>query len=583
MRRLGLPLHFCCLVVIVAVWSPASARAYVLPPCTSAEFRTIFDQIAESQLALDRSLGSVDALLEFARSQIDARDTGVPDCADAFAHKRLVAELIGDFIGRSALALGDVAAEEDPYRLLLASDQERIEDLAARVLGVDRGAAPQPSERRTPKCAADQLEALEELLSEFLALLESETDQTLRAINARLRWREVNVAQVPICTEGVELALLLSGAATESAAALAVSLVAPDGANLYDRPLAESRERLLEFQLALDERRALFPEGSTRSTALPACSLSELSQAFGSLMPDYSNLLARSQMMASAAGLQSYSEAFIDYRRENLSGLPACAEAFAAGWEVRQLLGDMVSAAARRILEPSADSSLTMSKLEDGAARAASMIDSMASRLEGEEFATDSTSLESAVACSRAELLVLQVYLAPAFHEFVGAALATETGAQAAGLSERSLEFRDLLWRELPRCAEAMELGLAMRRVAADFSAMFWLETAGLPADEILQTRAVIADISWIAARVEAIDAGGVSAYRSGKTYYISAERGANIRDCGSTDCAIVATALRGEPIRVADDSGSWYQVSLPNDQVGYIAGFLVSETRNDA
>ncbi len=583
MRRIAVPLPLYCFLILLAVAGPVQTQTYELPPCTRAEFRTIFDQIAENQLEFGMTISSVDDLLDFARTRIENREDDPPDaplCADAFAYQRLIAELTGDFIGRTALELGDVPAVENPYRLHLESDQERIEDLAARMLNIDRSKAPPPSERSTSKCARDQLIELEDMLAEFLTLLGADPAETIPAIDALLRWRDEHISQAPMCSAGIELVLLLSAVATDAAAMHALATVAPDEEHPYESPLAENEDRLREWRTQLEERRARYSaESSTTYAALPACSLTELADAYDKLMPEYTDLLQRGRQTTSASDLQGYSEAYIDYRRTNLAHLPACAEAFAAAWEVRQLLGDLISGAAQDMLATPASDDPFSDRLEEGSEQAARMIDSMASQLEDAGGALGATVVETAAACNRAELLLLGAYLLPEFRDFGEAALSTVNSDGVFKLTDRSLYFRDMLWRELPRCAEAIELGLVMRRVAADFIAMLWLEAADLPVDEIPQLQAVIEDMTWLLVRAEEIDAGSAAAVSSGKTYYISAGRGANIRACGSTDCAIVTTLPNGQKIDVADDSGAWYQVNLPNNQVGYIASFLVSNS----
>ncbi|MCY3832203.1 MAG: SH3 domain-containing protein [Chloroflexi bacterium] len=584
MRRLAITTQFYCLLLLLAVAKPLTARAYDLPPCTSAEFRTLFDQIAESQIELGRTISSVDGLLDFAQAEIDSRDDQPPEappCADAFAYQRLVIELTGDFIGRTALDLAEVPEGDNPYRLHLTGDQERLEGLAAAMLGTDRSDVPEPAKRNTAKCGLGQLTALEDLRAELAALLDGDGDQPLSVIDELLNWREENIRRAPVCTDGIELAMLLSAAATDAAAMTAIDLVAPELGNPYESPLAESEDRLSEWQVNLEERRARYSaETSTVSAALPTCSVTELALAYDKLMPEYTDLLQRGRRIQTAADLQGYNEAYFHYRSRNLAYLPPCAEAFAAAWEVRQLLGDLVSAAARGTVELSGDDSPYKARLEAGSALTAQMIDSMASRLEGAGVVPGETRAETAAACDRGEILVLHLYLVSEFHAFVDAALSAETSADIEKLAERSFDFRDMLWRELPRCAEAIELGLLMRRAAADFIAMLQLEAVGLPIEDIRQAQSLVDDITRLSTRADEIGADAASATQSGKSYYISAGRGANIRACGSTDCDILATLANGQKIDVADDSGAWYKVNLPNNQVGYIAGFLVSKTR---
>lgn len=579
MSRIAIPVPLYCLLVLLIVLAPGQARAYELPPCTGAEFRAIFDQIAESQLEAGVSIGTLAELFVIAGEKIEARDYRRPElalCADEFFYRQLVGALSGDFIGRAVLDLGDVPAEENPYRVQLESDLERIEGMAGQMLSVDRNAAPEPLERKSPKCALGQLTTMQGLLAEFEALLESDVDEALANIAALLRWREARLSQAPMCSDGVELALFLSAAATDASAMWTIVHVAPFVENPYDSLLADGESRIDEWRSRINERLAHYNGVSAATGGLPNCSEAELAHAYAQLMPEYSDLLQGGRKIESAAELKSYSEAYFDYRRTNLAQLPVCEAVDALGWEVRQLLGDLIVAAARDLVDTGGGSRIKQA-LDADSVGVARMIDGMASELEGAAIVPGAGRIETAAACRGTEVLVLQIYVLPAFHDFVAAALATETSAELESLSERSLAIRDMLWRELPRCAEAMELGLLMRRVAADFSAMLWLELAGLPVTEIPQVGAVIDNMSRILERAEALSAEAFSVGQSSKTYYISAGRGANIRACGSTDCAIVETVLRGDAISVIDDSGAWYKLRLPNNQIGYIASFLAS------
>ena len=157
------------------------------------------------------------------------------------------------------------------------------------------------------------------------------------------------------------------------------------------------------------------------------------------------------------------------------------------------------------------------------------------------------------------------------------AALSLQAPGGLPALVERSLELRELLWLELPRCAEALEAGLAMRRVAADLVALIGLEAAGIPAIDVPYLHGVAADLSWLAARLNELTGDLGSTAHAGTPYYIIAERGANIRGCASTDCPVIATVIAGDTVYAADDSGAWYQLNLPDNRTGYIASFLLS------
>ncbi len=566
---------------------PLHAQDNALPPCTRAEFLDIFNLAAEYQLELASDINGIDSLLSNSRLQRDKRQNSLsqlPACADAIDYQRLVIELTGDFIGRNALDIAKIPEAENPYRVNLAGDQERIEELVSAMLSIDRSQVATATQRSLPHCDTDELAGLGELVEALLKLLDTsdagdDLGYHLLAIDARLQWREDQLQQVPACAEGVELALLMSAAATESATSFAIASMATDNDNPYTGIAAESIARLANWQdqLAIDQ--AELSQQSFSSNGLPSCTLDELSLAFDKLMPEYSNLLEDARQMTSATDLMRYSEDFFRFRATNLAQLPLCAEAYTVGWEVRQLLGDLVPASALDLVDLAGSRDPFTENLSDGTIRVAHLIDGLAKRLEGANGPSSSAANSNAAACSRTDIQFLQFYLLPDFYELNEAALSMKTWEALFDLVDLSLGFRDLLWRELPRCTEALELGLVMRRIAADFVALVWLEVAGLPAVEIPHLQTVVKDLNWFSTQSDVLFAEFESVSSAGNSYYIIAERGVNIRACGSTECAIVATALRGDTIQVVDNSASWYRVNLPDDQVGYIASFLVSKT----
>ena len=556
-------------------------------PCTRAEFLTIFKQTADLQLALDTTLATVEDLLRFSETAIaDRRNqlSAPPDCADALSYQRLTIEVTGDFIARQALDLANVPQADNPYRLPFAGEQDRIGASLSAMLSLDRSEAPAVEERSLPDCSGDELDELDELVSELLTLLDgSETGADLAyallAIDARLLWREEALPGRPSCAEWVALLPRLSAAATDSAAAFAIAAIADSADNPFASLAAGHTNRL---RLWLSPAGAAFsvPSGATiASSGLPACSPDELAQAYDSLTPDFDDLLDSAGRISDISDLQQYSETYLQFRAAQLTDLPPCAEAFAVGWQARQLLGDLALWAALDLVNSVGAQNLDRKSLEDDGARVAAVIESLASQMDGINGLSVRMPAASLLACSRSEIYFLYYYLLPEFDDFSFAALSLTTPGGLPALVERSLDLRDLLWLELPRCAEALDIGLVMRNIAADLVALIGLEAAGITAIDVPYLHGVAADMALLAARIKEVAGDMGSATRAGARYYIIAERGANIRSCASTECPVIATALRGDAVYAADDSGAWYQLNLPDQQTGYIAGFLLSST----
>lgn len=568
-----------CLLLVLLIAAPA----FALEPCTRDEFLAIFKLAAERQLVLGTTFDTVEDLLSFSQSAVaDRQDSlsALPTCADALDYQRLSIEVTGDFIARQALKLANVPQGDNPYRLRFAGETERIGDALAAMLSLDRSEANAAEARSLPDCGDDDISQLDEVVSELLTLLDSseasdDLAYALLAIDARLLWREDALQSRPACAEWVELLPVLSAAATDSAADYAIAAIAADRDNPFTG-LAAGHIARLQHWLSPAGPALSAPSGATiRSSGLPACSAEELSLAYDRLTPDFATLLESARRIKDISDLQRYSEAYLQFRAAELAALPLCAEAFAVGWDARQLLGGHAAWAALNLVAAASEAN----PLAEDSARVAEAIDGLASRVESLKGLSRRAPEASLLGCGRIEILFVRSYLMPEFAAFSQAALTLQTPEGLPALVERSLELRDLLWLELPRCAEALEVGLVMRSVAADLVALIGLEAAGLSAIEVPYLNGVAADMAWLAARLNELTGDLGSAARAGTRYYVIAERGANVRGCASTDCPVVATVLAGDTVYAADDSGAWFQLNLSDKEIGYIASFLVSST----
>lgn len=187
--------------------------------------------------------------------------------------------------------------------------------------------------------------------------------------------------------------------------------------------------------------------------------------------------------------------------------------------------------------------------------------------------------IAGAPSCDDADHLFFYVYLIPEFWRFTDATLSLSQPDEVAAFIDMSYAFRRLIWANLPRCADALEMGLIMRSVAADTAAMLALELAGAPAQDSPYLPKIAADIERFSEWADQFNATCGAVNSATTTYYVVAENIANIRACASTSCIIVTTASRGQRLDVVDDLSNWYEVILPSCETAYIAGFLASQT----
>lgn len=304
---------------------------------------------------------------------------------------------------------------------------------------------------------------------------------------------------------------------------------------------------------------------------LPACSESELRRSHEAFMPTFSGLLRGEQ--DTVAELAQFNAASLQFRSEQLTQLPVCAEAWALSWQLARYLDEQVLHSAGQLAGAG-------SLAADGALdrmSAARLLDSLAQRLERADAAAAPAASQPPV-CDEVQLLRLQLYLIPAYDRLLAATFAAKSAGDAQQLRRQLLELQEWLWRDLPRCIPALELGVVMRRSAADAVNMLWMELAGLPAADIPQLQQLARDLRWVTAQRNALPVQLEAVDRSAPPvgYFVAAAGGANIRSCASTDCAIMLTAASGQALTVLEASGDWYTLQLADGNVGYIAEFLV-------
>ena len=585
MRRLAILVN----LILMSLSSAVLAEDSALPICTDEEFRDVFDLIVEHQLVFDGdiSMARMQNLVNSAQMpRGDGLRTQLPRCADAIAIQRLLIQLGGDALGRAALESVGLPAGENPYLLRLPNSQARIEDLLSTMLGVDRSAAPLPLERELPACDLADLSLLVVVAAAFLDLDPTSGEganpaQSIDAINRILQWREDNIPLLPLCAESIDLVQAMSAAATDSAAANAFAFAGLSAERNPFPPLLETGAKTVtnwldQWAAAVADQAAAAPAGSTSDGRLAPCSPSDLPAGFEALQSEYAPLLVRAN---TSANLADDGAAQIAFRQSRLAQLPICEEAFALRWFSMEALAD---ATLRRAVDGGAPAAIIESRpavIGDSEVRAANLWTNLENLLARGERRQGELIGAAAPKCSDADELFVLSYLLPEFWEFTDAALAITQPYEVAALVNQSYAFRQLLWTHLPRCDDALAMGLLMRAIAADIVAMLALELAGLPAAEIPYLPKISRDMErffdWIGEFYSVC--GNVNGATT--TYYVIAENIANVRACASTNCNIVTTASRGQRLDVVDASSNWYEIILPNCETAFIAGFLASQT----
>lgn len=570
----------------------AQADEYQLPICTDAEFLTFFNMIVDYQVQFDGMIRSASDLRSATEALIVNRDEGLaqkPSCADAIAIQRLLIQLSGDSLARAALELADLPADENPYLTHLEEDQQRINSLVTAMLATDRSNAPPPGQRSFPPCASEDLSALDDASAAFLDLYKAtsagaEPSESLAAIERLLRWRQEILPRLRQCAESIELIHALSAAATDTAAFKAfryggVSARANPFPQLISADIANVTDWTEQRQIARAAQAASSAGAYEGQRSLPNCAAAALSRTKDALLSAVAALTLRGAASDSIVDTLEFSNDAVDFRAYGLAGLPTCAEAFDARWWIAEVLADVPVRAALAEGAGASQGRRLRAAMDVHDLR----LEAALSRLEGANADSSRRASarrgDSAPSCGDGDHIIVFSYFIPKFWQLTDKALRATRQEDVYDLIAQSYDFRRLLWDYLPRCADALEMGLLMRSIAADAAVSLALELAGAPVLRIPQLQTIGRDMERFFDLISQFYTTCGNINGAAKTYFVVAENIANVRSCASTNCHIVTAFTRGQRLDVVDDMNSWYQIVLPTCETAYIAGFLASQT----
>ncbi|MCY3833621.1 MAG: SH3 domain-containing protein [Chloroflexi bacterium] len=588
MRRLVI----LALIGLLPFLPAAQADEHQLPICTDAEFLAFFNKIVDYQVQFDGTIKDASELRRATEALIANRDERLaqqPACSDAITIQLLLIQLGGDSLARAALELADLPADENPYLTHLEEDQQRINNLVTAMLATDRSNAPPPGQRSFPPCASEDISALDDASAAFLDVYRAtsagtEPSESLAAIERLLLWRQDILPRLPQCAESIDLIHALSAAATDTAAYEAfryggVSARANPFPQLVSAGIANVTEWTEQRQIARAAQAASSAGNYEGQRSLPNCSAKALSTTKDALLSAVAALTVRGGASDSIVDALEFSKDAVDFRAAGLAGLPMCAEALDARWSIAEVLADVPVRTALAQGAVAAQSRRLRSAMDVNDLR----LESALSKLEGANAdgarRANARRGDSAPSCSDGDHIIVFSYLIPKFWQLTDKALRATRPEDAYDLIAQSYDFRRLLWEYLPRCDDALEMGLLMRSIAADTAGSLALELAGAPVLRIPHLQTIGPDMERFFDQISRFYTTCGNINGAAKTYFVVAENIANIRSCASTNCHIVTAFTRGQRLDVVDDMNSWYQIVLPSCETAYIAGFLASQT----
>ncbi|MCY3832202.1 MAG: SH3 domain-containing protein [Chloroflexi bacterium] len=585
------------LLLLLTIVSVARGQEDGFPNCSEEEVLVVLNTLLDYFVMPTGPLTTLDDVVQHASDVLATQENSIsllPLCAEAIEMQREDFSLLTDTLGQIALQRADVPDSANPYTLRLPSPDDTRRAGVDRVRDLPSRDEMTEDDRSIRACAASEINALEGLVQRF-GLTHTRAygligeDRWLVAVDRVLEWREENLPKIPECLEAIELGFHLTKAASDTAAEFALNHAGITGEdNPYNEAADKAREVLKTWRADLKLTRPEYAGATVLAlgtpSELPPCNSVEITVAYKISIYEVLDVLDKTQPGESGIDLADYAEAHIELRDDLLSRIPFCAELFKIGWVAREHLGANAAYAAYFTLGRQGQRNPFAEDLLSASDALVAWVEKTADYLaEVEGIVGPSPDEREVSACRAGEIAFMLGYVLPDFRAFVDAAFAIETFADLLAHYDQSLAFRARLWEQLPRCQEALELGLIMRQIASDWAVMLAMDTAGVDLDDNLYIANVRNDLTAFDHMRKALTdttVAGQAQASAAKTYYVTANPYANIRSCASTDCNIVATARPGDALTVVDDSGDWYELRLEGGATGYIAGFLVSKTR---
>lgn len=475
------------LALILFLGPVAQGQEKGYPNCSEEEYLVTLDTILDHSILaiLEASpIKSMDDLVNSAERQIESRErriVPVPLCAQAIS--LLQQDYIsGDTLGEMALSRKGIADQANPYLLRLPSREERRQANLQAVSGVETSTAPAPAGRDLPACSDRQNTTLDSLATNFRVMLSTasspdKSDAWIEALDQVLLWRVENLSSVPECLEAIESSILLTKAASDAAASFAFRHAGvADEQNPYVTTVDESRETLRfwrqELTLTQPENNGA-PLIVGPASELPPCSSAEVAYVYSAVLDDVLDVVEFSQDPASPSVMINYADAHIALRSGVLSRFPPCAELFEIGWLSNEYLDSNAGYAAHQVFGFSPARNPFGARLMAASDAFVAWSESAAAHLRAADGIEGPAPAEREVAaCQPGEIAYVIAYPIAQFRSFVRAGLAIESIADNAALIEQSFDLRDRLWSGLPRCQQALEIGLLMRKIAGDWLSM---------------------------------------------------------------------------------------------------------------
>ncbi len=471
----------------------SDARQYVLSPqdgalpsCNSAELARLAPLASEYRrmLADSKTINSKMELVELARRQIRWRSAWaredidrseiamtprdglarLPACEEAAELLWLMHRSINDLTSGTALIYAGFGEDEHPTFTIFNSNADAVDARFAEIEAIE----PDENEtiREWTSCTGAQRDALKERLPAYAEFLRRDKPAlTMEAVYSYFRdevaWRRALWSSLPRCADALELALSFSQLASDQGAAFAFEMAGtPHTLNPFRGEVAIG-ERIIESFGAGLVGGTPFRDFPPR---LPSCSAGAL-ETLSVVLAQYHIYRERMTDFGSMGGFFAVIEPLVAWRDSLRAALPACAEAYEASLLLSQTADDYIALFGLTFAGVSHRVNPYYEAFQVGAHRLADLVaklpldrgpHALLWEFGGELDLCDIDEIATLSQILDEYLMLLEA----------GGRIDSLQALEAFGNAK--IGWRRELWRQLPACAEALELGLHVYRTAGD-------------------------------------------------------------------------------------------------------------------
>ena len=344
-----------------------------------------------------------------------------------------------------------------------------------------------------PLCSTAELQhvmALQHELERLIELLLVEEGEVVDVVAgysaAQIAARSDFLARLSPCAEAIETVVLLSNTTGDIAAmaALIHAGVASDENPYVMRQAGEVKpyERVLAHFASIaalieSGERPAAPAPGERS--LPACEGAALDALLEALRDSEGIILAGSQATTLSLMLE-YIESMLDWRDGVWDQMMPCADAIHLGMLMSATASDIVPAYVFRFVGLPVEENPYYTVLAERIDELGGALEEMIALHVGAGGLQADAPLETALpACSADDMAAAANQLAPLGALIREASAFDSLQDDLLDYISKMIDWRDVLWSEIPLCAEAFEISLLATNAANDFASMFALALAG--------------------------------------------------------------------------------------------------------